>query len=298
MSSSPYASRSHTKRPFKDDDSDFDEDDDNDNQPALKKRGQATGPVDKKDKKAQRMHRNRLAAQASRDRKKAGQQILEQRVAELEAQLAQEVGKQSCVATASLSALVPPPALATVVTVEGLPLEAENEALRSQLHEEQIHSAALKARLGQLEDKFSRLEALFSAPIAISSTPSSSDPIFSSLPPIPLPSPALTNTPHTRGIPAAEAIPFDNVISGPSEIVHPADSSSDSLLDLNFDSSFLDQPQLSIDESAFANAWADWEQGLSFPANDEQEPAGGNEGCGLDMDLFSYLQDAAISASC
>ena len=103
--------------------------------------------------------------------------MLETRVAELEAQLADEVAKRS----RGHAALAPAVDLAPIPRfspADGVPLEVENEALRTQLHEERLHSAALKTRLGALEYKFSRLEALFSAP-----TPSASP--YSTLTPLP-----------------------------------------------------------------------------------------------------------------
>ncbi|KAL8286283.1 hypothetical protein RQP46_004771 [Phenoliferia psychrophenolica] len=244
----------------------------------------------------------KLAAQASRDRKKAQSQVLEQKVAELEAQLAATAAAESRAGPATISSLVPPLALPPIArptaSLEGVPLEVENESLRTQLHEERLHSAALKARLGTLETRFSMLEALFSTPIASSSTPAaplaSPSPSYSHLAPLPpLPSSALSPAHVTDPHRASDVAP-DPLVPLP---LGPRDLDAD--LDL--------AARTPLDEFAFANAWADWEQSLPQAGTEATDawldaPPGLDSSPALDLfdggDLFAYLQDAPVPALC
>ncbi|KAK4055120.1 hypothetical protein OIV83_000400 [Microbotryomycetes sp. JL201] len=138
--------------------------------------------AEREQRKEERMERNRRAAQASRDRKKAQQDHLETRIAELEEQLAAAVSGQTTIAVRD--------DVATSATDDDrlTRLEHENNALRLQLSTERAQSAALKARLGSLEAKFSRLEDLLKgdggagAPVSLDTTaaPSPARPILPS----------------------------------------------------------------------------------------------------------------------
>lgn len=128
----------------------------------VSKRGKASkaGQNDKEARKAARMLRNRHAAQASRDRKKEHTQLLEQRIAELEAQLDGEpivsVTHRAPSATSSSGSL------STASSRRLVQLEQENHSLKNQLDLEQKETLRLRKRLENLESKFGRLEHMMS----------------------------------------------------------------------------------------------------------------------------------------
>lgn len=104
---------------------------------------------DKESRKAARMVRNRHAAQASRDRKKEHTQLLEQRIAELEAQIQDHTEIDSPKAQSTTESESQPLIIA---------LEEENDTLRSALELEKSQTAKLRKRLENLEIKFTKLE--------------------------------------------------------------------------------------------------------------------------------------------
>ncbi|GAA5980855.1 hypothetical protein JCM10908_003892 [Rhodotorula pacifica] len=125
-----------------------------------KRRAPRSTAAEKQARKVARMERNRIAAQVSRDKKKQQQELLEARISELEGQLAHGGGNSGGTTLPS-----PPRAVATasqVVTVIDPQLKEENEALKTQLALEKLHSQSLQIRLAALESKFSRLEQLLS----------------------------------------------------------------------------------------------------------------------------------------
>ncbi|KAM0755521.1 hypothetical protein T439DRAFT_320217 [Meredithblackwellia eburnea MCA 4105] len=199
-------------------DSPTDDNDDYDSPRPVKRKRTSHQGESKAAKKEHRMERNRLAAQASRDRKKAQTNHLENRVAELEAQLALERAsrasrsrRSSLSSSTAASTPAPPaslllsPSSSLVLSASSsLSLEDENFTLRSQLQDERVHSAALRSRLSALETKFSRLEQLLSGP---------------ALPPLP-PLPSTTTAIATLPSPLPYATP------SPSAITSPAFSSS------------------------------------------------------------------------
>ncbi|KAM0793569.1 hypothetical protein ACM66B_001005 [Microbotryomycetes sp. NB124-2] len=139
--------------------------------------------AEREQRKEERMERNRRAAQASRDRKKAQQDHLEARIAELEEQLAAALAKGH--APHAPVVVDVSPSLGGDDHVSRL--EQENSTLRLQLQSERAESAALKARLGSLEHKFSRLEDLLKGDHAVSTTAAQS-PIARPVLPSPAPS--------------------------------------------------------------------------------------------------------------
>lgn len=136
--------------------------------PPTKKRASRSTASEKAAKKAARMERNRIAAQASRDRKKNHTDYLEGRIADLEAQLAVTTSTPaSSVSTSTALTLFPSPPSqqlsvppVSVMDSELLRLKEENASLRTQLELEKLESRGLQIRLSSLEGKFSRLEAL------------------------------------------------------------------------------------------------------------------------------------------
>ncbi|GAA6035916.1 hypothetical protein JCM8097_005161 [Rhodosporidiobolus ruineniae] len=140
-----------------------------DSSPLTKKRVQRSTAAEKAQKKAARMERNRIAAQVSRDKKKQHTEVLEARVAELEAQLAAASSSPSSSSSSSsaLALSFPSPAFSlppapTTSDPVADQLREENEALRTQLELEKLQSQALQIRLSALESKFGRLEQLLS----------------------------------------------------------------------------------------------------------------------------------------
>ncbi|GAA5992656.1 hypothetical protein JCM5350_005613 [Sporobolomyces pararoseus] len=137
--------------------------------PPTKKRASRTTASEKATKKAARMERNRIAAQASRDRKKNYTDHLESRIAELEAQLANSTSTPASSTSSTALTLLPSPPThflnlqplpLGVVDPEVVRLREENESLRTQLELEKLESKGLQLRLSSLEGKFGRLEKL------------------------------------------------------------------------------------------------------------------------------------------
>ncbi|KDE05298.1 hypothetical protein MVLG_04330 [Microbotryum lychnidis-dioicae p1A1 Lamole] len=193
-----------------------------------------TGTTHEKEQRKQaRMIRNRNAAQASRDRKKEHTVYLEQRVAQLEAQLAVPLpfvpppshggsstptshtstlpsnrsSRSHSVSSSTTSVSDHPSlhgaALSAASSASAAPfaskiaeLETEKENLRTRLRAEQMESSRLRERLESLEDKFKRFEQFLAAPLSTSAP----DPITSH------PSPANANgfpvIPDTTSAPA------------------------------------------------------------------------------------------------
>ncbi|GAA5975850.1 hypothetical protein JCM21900_001491 [Sporobolomyces salmonicolor] len=139
-----------------------DPDDGGETPPPAKKRAPRSSAAEKTARKLARMERNRIAAQASRDRKRQQNEFLEARVAELEAQL------QAAHRHVSPSLSTPfdaPLSLFSPSTSPGDPqqvaqLQEENETLKTQLALEKLQSQSLQIRLSALETKFGRLEQL------------------------------------------------------------------------------------------------------------------------------------------
>ncbi|GAA5947117.1 hypothetical protein JCM3765_002164 [Sporobolomyces pararoseus] len=137
--------------------------------PPTKKRASRSTASEKATKKAARMERNRIAAQASRDRKKNHTDYLESRIAELEAQLANSTSTPASSTSSTALTLLPSP-LTHLLNLQSLPLgvvdpevvrlKEENESLRTQLELEKLESKGLQLRLSSLEGKFGRLEKL------------------------------------------------------------------------------------------------------------------------------------------
>ncbi|GAA5821047.1 hypothetical protein JCM10212_006522 [Sporobolomyces blumeae] len=218
-------------------------------EPQLKKRAPRTSAADKAAKKSARMERNRIAAQASRDRKRNHTEYLESRVADLEAQLEQHATARSSSSSPATNGLYTLPLLPTPPTHddgsstadpgEVARLRDENASLRTQLELEKLESQGLKLRLTSLEGKFGRLEALLEKLGTASPTPVSS-----------MTNPGLSaDVGETRGrrdivggggggtvgpTEPEHVVPLDPVVPGPTPSYPPSDA-VDVNLDLGLD---------------------------------------------------------------
>lgn len=133
-------------------------------------------------------------------------------MAELEAQIgggvatppstSHQPSRQPSRRSPSIAAAPPTPPSSTSTN-----LEEENATLRSQLAVEQLQSATLKARLGTLEERFAKLESLFSAPSPTALSP-------------PLAPAPFTSFPHTFA-----DLPTPRTDAGPSTQLETTDSS-------------------------------------------------------------------------
>ncbi|SCZ90571.1 BZ3500_MvSof-1268-A1-R1_Chr1-3g02073 [Microbotryum saponariae] len=216
--------------------------------PATKKRATGTKVSDKVAKKELRMERNRVAAQASRDRKRVHQESLESKIEHLERQLAQAL---------SGSATSSPSRGRSITPADSQHLADENETLRSKLEIERRQSAALKGRLGALEAKFLRLEGLLASP---SSSTSGAPPVAHTSLPTTSPSVLLSTLPSPSLIPLPFSLALDNLpelLRVESTVPDPAASSNHGLatdamdvLDLAKDESLVDNLSLSAREAS------------------------------------------------
>lgn len=125
------------------------------------------------------MLRNRLAAQASRDKRRAHVEFLESRLAELEEELSRADPPEASSSTS-------PSGNGTLAI-----LESENLALRAQIEQERATTAILQNRLTSLESKFEIMSSLLLRPPALPSTP------YSTLPSTPSPHPYHHHHPPT-----------------------------------------------------------------------------------------------------
>ncbi|KAK4057650.1 hypothetical protein OIO90_001298 [Microbotryomycetes sp. JL221] len=303
-------------------------------EPAAKKLKSTTTPrrltaAEREQRKEERMERNRRAAQASRDRKKAQQDHLETRIAELEQQLADALANQQTTTLAAGPVPVPVPAHAPSSSRDVSPsndtdervirLERENTQLRQQLQTEKLESDALKARLGSLELKFARLEDLLKGDTT-TATPTSSRPVLPSpapslafsldstldLAPVadtlfaPLPHaqpnlpPALSPR-RTRGrsFPAAEAV---NSTLSTANVNNECNVSPFGIHDTtDIASGFgLDSGTTVVfDELAVQNAWNNWAQQLQ-PIESQPLP---HESTSTDGGAFDWLSNDVVTHS-
>ncbi|GAA5896916.1 bZIP transcription factor [Sporobolomyces salmoneus] len=293
--------------PSHDDDLDLDA-------PATKRRAPTrTSASEKAAKKSARMERNRIAAQASRDRKKNHTEYLESRIAELEAQLQQSTNNSiSTPSSASPSSLglplppllpSPPTHLVSLIDPEVMRLREENESLRTQLELEKLESKGLQLRLSSLEGKFCRLEKLFErlgttsetdvAPAFFEPTSSTS----SSLAAIPgishldnsnessheLVNPFLHNT-------LDFPLLFDDDNNNASIPTSSADFTSDPLFDSNpssltnsINDGFSFEAPI-IDGSTLNEAWSNWASSITVDQPVVQEESSAT------FDLFEFLK--------
>ncbi|GAA6007274.1 hypothetical protein JCM11491_003070 [Sporobolomyces phaffii] len=284
MSNTPAPSgRSTRKRdtPHTEDDLALDLDLDLDS-PAPKKRAPRSTASEKAAKKSARMERNRIAAQASRDRKKNHTDYLEARIADLEAQLEQSNNFSSTPSSSSssfalsLPPLVPSPPthrvdLVPILDPEIAKLREENESLRTRLELEKLESKSLQLRLTSLEGKFGRLEGLLDK--LSSSTITESCPAAADVPAIFSPQPCIPQ-------------PLDSSLSSFPDFA-PTEFASDPLFDPSppFSSLSFDAPF--VDNSDISQAWSDWSltvPDLDQPSQAQAEPATAN------FDLFEFLQ--------
>ncbi|BGP12494.1 hypothetical protein JCM10213v2_000411 [Rhodosporidiobolus nylandii] len=281
----------------------------------VKKRPARSTAAEKAARKTARMERNRIAAQASRDRKKQHSELLEARVAELEAQLAVANSSSSAPAPPPFStqlALPSPPTLALDPAVEQL--KEENEALKTQLALEKLQSQALQIRLSSLEAKFGRLEQLLS-----SASPSGGQ--------------AAATTAHTKvvepeqnleQVKAAKSMDADTdssrlvarevELSLQRKLSHPSSTRLPRTLSRISPSTFPSppspstlppSPSLSISnlgaadaQDDLAQAWADWANGLDAGSFEQPQPRQVCGTTGEEFDLFGFLrQDAAMGAA-
>ncbi|GAA5837493.1 hypothetical protein JCM5353_001738 [Sporobolomyces roseus] len=239
-----------------------------DDSPQPKKRASRSTASEKAAKKSARMERNRIAAQASRDRKKNHTDFLESRISELEQQLAASTSSSSSSfplptpPTTRLDQLPLPPLVDSEVTQ----LREENASLRTQLELEKMESKGLQLRLASLEGKFGRLEQLFEK---------------------------LGNTKEEEVTTAiAELVPLTFPPTSPSSSTNfdfsLPDFTSDSLFDSNptsLDNSFtFDAPLL--DPSIVDQAWEDWSS-IQQPINLDVDPLVKQEDS--TFDLFEFL---------
>ncbi|CEQ38743.1 SPOSA6832_00209 [Sporobolomyces salmonicolor] len=243
-----------------------DPDDSGETPPPAKKRAPRSSAAEKAAKKLARMERNRIAAQASRDRKRQQNEFLEARVAELEAQLQAAHRHVSPSLSTSFDA---PLSLFSPSTSPGDPqqvaqLQEENETLKTQLALEKLQSQSLQIRLSALE----------------------------------------TNT-RGRIIPAAEVVQplLDPLSLPPSVDAFPAvPPSDDPFASLLFPFANLDaadtapdplghQDQPLVGDDVLGQAWSDWASGLQLNGL-EAEPAREQE-----FDLFEFLRQDAGPAS-
>ncbi|GAA5896600.1 hypothetical protein JCM5296_004186 [Sporobolomyces johnsonii] len=283
-----------------------DADDDGETPPPAKKRAPRSSAAEKAAKKQARMERNRIAAQASRDRKRQQNEFLEARVAELEAQLQ----AANChVSPSSSTPFSAPLSLVAPSTSFGDPqvaqLQEENEALKTQLALEKLQSQSLQIRLSALETKFGRLEQLLvktagggeeASPQGVKAEPKEQhtmeqeqenekeqeDTDNSRLPlldPLSLPPSvdALPSLPSSDDPFAALLFPFADL--------DPTDSAPDPL---------GHQDPSVVSDDVLGQAWSDWATGLQLDGLEQQaEPAREQE-----FDFFEFLrQDAAAGSA-
>ncbi|GAA5881833.1 hypothetical protein JCM8547_006341 [Rhodosporidiobolus lusitaniae] len=276
---------------------------DNDNDDALlppppKKRAPRSTAAEKAQKKLARMERNRIAAQASRDRKKQHTEVLECRIAELEAQLASSAGtppssssllSPSATASPAFSAspftpsvALPPlpslplaPAQPDATTVQ---LREENESLKTQLALEKLQSQALQIRLSALESKFGRLEQLLSGGGSLGSRMSQSEEKKQEeeeKPEETITTSDSTKVTRGRPVPAAEAVPPVPVLDASLDVLNSHSSPFDFSLDFSLppSSSPSDGLDFSLDLGPLPPAAADAardpliDSGLAAPAH-------------------------------
>ncbi|SCV68563.1 BQ2448_684 [Microbotryum intermedium] len=213
--------------------------------PATKKRAVGTRMGDKIAKKELRMERNRIAAQASRDRKRVHQESLESKIEDLERQLAQAL---------SGSATSSPSRGRSITPADSQHLVDENETLRSQLETERRQSAALKGRLGALEAKFLRLERLLSSPSSTSAAP----PVTQTPLPTTSPSILLSTLRSPSLVPLQFSLALDNLPQLPrvesgvkqSAASNKSHHATDDVLGLAKDESLVDNLSLSAREAS------------------------------------------------
>ncbi|KDE05420.1 hypothetical protein MVLG_04215 [Microbotryum lychnidis-dioicae p1A1 Lamole] len=216
--------------------------------PPTKKRATGTKVSDKIAKKELRMERNRIAAQASRDRKRVHQESLESKIEHLERQLAQAL---------SGSATSSPSRGRSITPADSQHLAEENETLKTELETERRQSAALKGRLGALEAKFLRLEGLLASPssstsdappVAPTSLPTTSPPSLLST----LPSPSLIRLPFSLALDNLPELPHvESTVSNPAASSnHGLATDAMDVLDLAKDESLVDNLSLSAREAS------------------------------------------------
>ncbi|GAA5964199.1 hypothetical protein JCM8115_002826 [Rhodotorula mucilaginosa] len=280
-----------------------------------KRRAPRSTAAEKQARKVARMERNRIAAQVSRDKKKQQQELLEARIAELEA-----------ATTTSPVVLQPSPPVVTVVDPQ---LKEENEALKTQLALEKLHSQSLQIRLAALESKFSRLEQLLSgqlsprstrgrfipaaeavlpAALPVFSEPSSSSSSLSSSVPLDAVDGSILLTPAATAATASDFSPFDELGTAAADfdfslgsafegaLVQPSEPARDS----GVDSSPLfgvDSDQLAgfdgsvgplFSSADVSQAWFNWAV-TATPVTPRQPVVGGDHQG--DFDLVAFLQD-------
>ncbi|GAA5907559.1 hypothetical protein JCM6882_004408 [Rhodosporidiobolus microsporus] len=306
-------------------------------EPATKKRAVRSTAAEKAAKKSARMERNRIAAQVSRDRKKEQTQVLEARVAELEAQLATSSSAAPITPSPSftLPALPTPSSAAAADPLVVGQLKEENESLRTQLALEKLASQALQIRLSSLEAKFGRLEQLLSGGGVGGATGEVTQQVVvrpeeKEQKMVEEAMDEKESAAFTRGrpVPAAEAVP--PVVNHHHQLhLDPLSSSSSSSFDfslpglqLDFDldlvpaaastavaapDPLVDQglPLISVDgdvsSDVLAQAWAEWANQLDPAAFVNQPPVEDHQQhqqAGEDFDLFEFLsQDAAAGSA-
>ncbi|GAA5922286.1 uncharacterized protein JCM15063_003246 [Sporobolomyces koalae] len=261
-----------------------------------KKRAPRSTASEKAAKKSARMERNRIAAQASRDRKKNHTDFLENRIAELEAQLERSettaTPVSSCLSLHDYAAVPTQPPLGGH-ELETARLREENESLRTQLALEKLESRGLQLRLASLEGKFGRLEKLLENLGNQTTAPSTNhisgfssrgfpaaDVVASFSPPTCLDEPV----PFGSASSAASVLPFDfsgfdnSPLFAPSATDFTSDFSLDS--DLASNVNLVDAPV--IDDSTLAQAWSDWSSSVPPQPVVEQDD--------VPFDLFDFIQ--------
>ncbi|GAA6061749.1 hypothetical protein JCM10212_000729 [Sporobolomyces blumeae] len=305
----------------------------------------ALSDKDKDSRRQARMIRNRNAAQASRDRKKEHTAFLERRVAQLEAQLrggGVHPLAASVSATPSSSISKPPRSQrsTSVASSAGeshessqriVELEDENDALRTQLHLEQVETARLRSRLDLLEDKFARFSDSYPPPSGTATPLPAFEPTFAfdttDIKPLPQPEElafvearnrenqlraATASTPkYVAQAPLGpmqegQAVPLSSSGSSPSTTssISPALSASvsstpGSVASLDLAStppateSYLDE----LDDLAPPPMWNEWVKpdALDHDVKPEDESAVNSALAFVD---FEFLNDGPVIASC
>ncbi|GAA5876142.1 hypothetical protein JCM16303_007036 [Sporobolomyces ruberrimus] len=298
MASSGLTSRSTRKRELATESPQEEEELDVDS-PVAKKRAPRTTASEKAAKKSARMERNRIAAQASRDRKKNHTDFLEGRIAELEAQLQQTTSTPSSSNFGlSLPSLLPSPPThfvnleRTKDDREVARLREENESLRTQLELEKLESKGLQLRLSSLEGKFGRLEKLLEklgnrdqvTRVEPESHPAA-DVVFASFSPPPSTSHLGDNNLNDNNL--AFDFPLFDVTSStefaPNPLFDSTTTSSSDTTAFSFDAPL-------IDDSTLNQAWSDWSTTVALPQQSSSFVEPEEESAATSFDLFEFLR--------
>ncbi|GAA5918326.1 hypothetical protein JCM1841_002171 [Sporobolomyces salmonicolor] len=261
-----------------------DPDDSGETPPPAKKRAPRSSAAEKAAKKLARMERNRIAAQASRDRKRQQNEFLEARVAELEAQLQAAHRHVSPSLSTSFDA---PLSLFSPSTSPGDPqqvaqLQEENETLKTQLALEKLQSQSLQIRLSALETKFGRLEQLL-----VKTAGGGEGAKVESKEQQPMEQEQekeneQEDTDNSRLVAREVESSLQRNLLFPFANLDAADTASDPL-------GHQDQPL--VGDDVLGQAWSDWASGLQLNGL-EAEPAREQE-----FDLFEFLRQDAGPAS-